>query len=65
MPELEFGQASYKGFELLIVLRGKRGRLPVFHVGVGLERRVELGADEGQEEVEEVDAERICDWPMC
>lgn len=37
------------------------GWYAVFHVGVGLERGIEFGADEGQEEVEEVDAEGVGD----
>ena len=34
----------------------------VFHVRVGVEGGVEFGGDEGEEEVEEVDAEGVGDW---
>lgn len=55
MPELEFGQPAHKGFELFVGLCGEGGGA-VFHVGVLFEGRVEFGRDEGEEEVEEVDA---------
>ncbi len=35
--------------------------MAVFHVGVGFQGGVEFGADEGEEEVEEVDAEGVSD----
>ena len=66
MPELELRQAAHEGLEFLVVLGREGGGLArgdaVFHVGVLLERGVEFGADECEEEVEEVDAEGVGDW---
>lgn len=60
MPEFELGEASDERFEFLVVLRrqgrGFAGGDSIFHVLILLERGVELGANEGEEEVEEVDA---------
>ena len=65
MPELEFRQAPHEGFEFLVCFCGERGGLAardaVFHVGVAFEGRVEFGRYEGEEEVEEVDAEGVGD----
>ena len=65
MPELELGQAAHEGFEFLVVLCGEGGGLAcghaVFHVGVLVEAGVEFRADEGEEEIEEVNAEGVGD----
>jgi hypothetical protein len=64
VPELELGQAADKGLELLVALGGERRCArwhAVLHVRVRLEAGVEFGRDEGEEEVEEVDAERVGD----
>ena len=55
MPELELRQSTHERLEFLIGLCGEGGG-GVFHVGVGFEGGVEFGGDEGEEEVEEVDA---------
>lgn len=67
VPELELGQAAHKGLELLIALGGERRcarRHAVLHIRVRLKAGVEFGRDEGQEEVQQVDAERVgdCWW---
>lgn len=60
VPEFELRQASHEGLEFLVGFCGQRGGLAcghaVFHVRVAFERGVEFGRDEGEEEVEEVDA---------
>jgi hypothetical protein len=64
VPELKLGKAADERLELLVALGGERRctrRHAVFHVRVRLEAGVEFGRDEGQEEVEEVDAERVGD----
>ena len=64
VPELELGQAAHKGLELLIALGGERRcarRHAVLHIRVRLKAGVEFGRDEGQEEVQQVDAERVGD----
>ena len=66
-PELELGQAADEGAELLVLLDGQRGaaagagRAAVLERLVLGERGVELGLQEGEEEVEEVDAEGVGD----
>jgi hypothetical protein len=55
VPKLELRQPAYEWLELLISFCGERGGF--FHVCVGFEGRVEFRADEGEEEVEQVDAE--------
>lgn len=62
MPELELGQPADEGPELLVLLGRERADRAVLHLVVdGLVGRVELGLQEGEEEVEQVDAERVCD----
>lgn len=61
VPELEFGKAADKGLEFVIGARGKGARGAILHVVVGLFGGVEFGGQEGEEEVEEVDAEGVCD----
>lgn len=61
-PELELGQAADEGAELLVLLGGQAAGGAVLHVVVsGLIGGVELGLEEGEEEVEQVDAEGVCD----
>lgn len=60
MPELKLGQAADEGAELLVLLGRERTEAAVFHVIVeGLVGGVEFGLKEGEEEVEEVDAEGV------
>jgi hypothetical protein len=63
MPELELGQPSDKRAELLVLLRWQRGsRVAVLEPFVLRERGVEFRLQEREEEVEEVDAERVRDY---
>jgi hypothetical protein len=70
VPEFKLGQAPHEGLEFLVVLGRERRGLArghaVLHVRVGFEAGVEFGRDEGQEEVEEVDAEGVgdCFWEI-
>ena len=62
MPELKLGQSSYKGPKLLVLLGGEPARRSVLHFAVHhFVRRVKLWLQEGQEEVEQVDAQSISD----
>lgn len=59
VPELELGQSTDKGSELLVAL-GREGAHAVLHVRFEvIVGGVELGLEEGEEEVEQVDAERV------
>lgn len=62
VPELELGEATDEGAELVVLLGGKAGGgvtvLKAFVLGEG---GVEFGLKEEQEEVQEVDAEGVCD----
>lgn len=62
VPELELGKATDEGAELVVLLGGKAGGgvtvLKAFVLGEG---GVEFGLKEEQEEVQEVDAEGVCD----
>ena len=63
VPELELGQAADEGAELLVLLGRQAARGPVFHLTVyRIVGRVELGRQESEEHVEEVDAERVGDY---
>lgn len=62
MPELELRQAADEGAELVVLLGGESADGAVLHIVVErIVGRVELGLEEGKEEVEEVDAEGVCD----
>ena len=63
-PELELGQAADEGAELLVLLGGQRRAraVAVLERLVLRQRRVELGLQEGQEQVEQVDAEGVADY---
>jgi hypothetical protein len=62
VPELELGQAADERPELLVLLGREAADRAVLHLAVGrLVGRVELGLQEGEEEVEQVDAERVRD----
>jgi hypothetical protein len=62
VPELELREAADEGAELVVLLGGEAGGgvtiLEAFVLG---ERGVEFGLKEEQEEVQEVDAESVCD----
>jgi hypothetical protein len=59
VPELEFGQSSDEGTELVIILGGKGVCVAIFQPLVLGERRVELWLKESEEEVEKINAQRI------
>lgn len=60
VPELELGQAADEGAELLVALGRQRADGAVLHVVVeSVVGRVELGLQEGQEQVEQVDAQGV------
>jgi hypothetical protein len=59
VPELELGQAAHKGAELLVFFCGQARCIAVLHALILLEGRVELGGEEGEEQVQQVDAERV------
>lgn len=62
VPELELRQAADEGAKLFVLLGRERADRPVLHVVVErIVGRVELGLQEGQEQVEQVDAEGIGD----
>lgn len=62
MPELELGEAAHKWLELVGRLCGKVSTTAFLHVLGGLETGIKLGRDEGEEEVQEVDAEGVCNY---
>lgn len=57
VPELEFWESPHEGTELLIGL----GRQPRPIIIIMWKRRVNLGSEEGKEEVEVIDAESVAD----
>lgn len=62
VPELELGKAADEGLELLVLLGREGAGAAALHLVVGgVVRRVELGGEEGEEKVEEVDAESVGD----
>ena len=61
VPEFELGQSAHKGLEFFVRL-GRQMRAAFFHALVLFQRGIEFRADEGEEEVKEVDTERVCDW---
>lgn len=61
MPELELGEAAHKGLELVGRLCGEVTTTALLHVLGRLETGIELGRDECEEKIQEVDAERVCD----
>lgn len=62
MPELELGEAAHEGLELIGRLCREVSARALLHVLGGLETGIELGRDECQEEIQEVDAKRVCDY---
>lgn len=63
MPELELRQPADERPELVVVLGGQagRGRVAVFQALVLGKRRVEFWGQECEEQVQEVDAQRVSD----
>jgi hypothetical protein len=61
VPELELREAAHEGLELVGRLCGEVTTTALLHVLGGLKTGVELGRDEGEEKIQEVDAERVCD----
>lgn len=63
VPELELGQPADERPELLVLLGRQAASRAVLHLVVeGLVGRVELGRQEGEEQVEQVDAQTVGDW---
>lgn len=62
MPELELGQPSDKRTELLVLLCGKGARPAGLEFVVLFERGIKFGGQEGEKEVEKVDAEGVANW---
>jgi len=61
MPELELGQPSDKRPELVVLFRGQGRAFPVLQTFILRQARVELGLQEGQEQIQQVDAEAVGD----
>lgn len=63
MPELELRETTDERTELLIVLGGQAGTsitvLETLILGKGW---VEARGEEGEEEVQKIDTEGVCDW---
>lgn len=63
VPELELGEASNKGPELLVLPRGEGADGAVLHFVIKrIARGVELGRQEGEEQIQQVDGQRIGDY---
>lgn len=60
MPELEFRQTADERTELIVLIRWESCRSTFFEI-VGFESGVEFGLEESEEEVEEIDANGVCD----
>lgn len=62
VPEFELGEAADEGLELLVLLGRESADGAVLHLIVeGVVGRIELGLKEGEEEVEQVDAQSVRD----
>jgi hypothetical protein len=61
VPKLELGKAAHEGLELVGRLCGEVTTTALLHILGGLKTRVELGRNECEEEVQEVDAKGVCD----
>jgi hypothetical protein len=60
VPELELRKAADERLELLVGLGGEGAHGPILHLIIKfIARGVELGLEESEEEVQEVDAERV------
>lgn len=60
VPELELGETSDEGPELLVLLGRESANSSILHIVVErIVRGVKLGLEEGEEEVEEIDSESI------
>lgn len=64
VPELELWEPPHKGPELVFFFCGESRRAAFLHALILFERWVEFGRDEGEEQVQEVDTERVCDWTV-
>lgn len=60
IPELELGQPADEWSKLLVLLGGETASGPILHLIIeNIVRRVELGLQESEEQIEQVNAERI------
>ena len=57
VPELKLWQSADKRSELLVFFCGQTRGVAIFHALILFKRRVEFGREEGEEKVQEVDAE--------
>ena len=63
MPELKLGQAADERAELIVLLGGQAcGSVAILEAIVLGDGGVPFWLEEEEEEVEEVDAEGVCDW---
>jgi len=62
VPELEFGESPDEGAELLVLLGREGADRAVLHIVVErIVGRVELWREKGEEEIQQVDTESVCD----
>lgn len=63
VPKFEFWQSSYERAELFVLFRGQCGLrgISVFKAFVLREGWIEFGLEKSEEEVQEVDAQRVAD----
>lgn len=61
MPKLKLGQPPDERTELFVLLGRERARPAGLELVVLFERGVKFGGQEGEEEVEKVDAEGVAD----
>lgn len=59
VPELELGETADEGTELVVLLGGETRVITIFQAFVLRKGRVELGLQEKEEEVQEVDSESV------
>lgn len=60
VPELELGKPADKRLELILLFCREPAGVAVFHAFIGFERGIEFGREESEEQVQEVDTERVC-----
>jgi len=61
VPEFEFRQSPDKGSKLLILLCWQSTRTSRLKLVILFKRRIKFRCEEGQEQVQKIDAERVAD----